>query len=201
MRKNLFFVLIFILTLILSGCSERNVTGISLENEHSVTFQCHDDGNGSGKTLSLLTVNVTYFDPYFFTEEGYPGYYIGLPLTCKLTVKNNSGIEFKDIVITATHEYYESGMCNRWWYPYPREAYYEKGEPMPGDSSMEWTTTIKAYSEKSFTWTYTAPLETCSGLDQTHVIIKRECNCEGGFEKVILDSPEAGIFCPPPPSK
>ncbi len=200
MKKNLLLFFIVLLTL-LSACSERNVTSITLDDKNSVTFQCHDDGNGSGKTLSLLTVNVTYFDPYFFTEEGYPGYYIDKPITCKLTVKNNSGIEFKDIVITATHEYYETGMCNRWWYPYPREAYFEKGEPMPGASSMEWTTTIKPYGQKSFTWTYTPPLETCSGLDQTHVVIKRECDCPDGFEQVILNSPEAGIFCPPPPSK
>jgi hypothetical protein len=193
--------MIAVFAFVLAGCSEQNVTSISMENEPNVTYQCHDDGNGSGKLLSTLTVNVTYFDPYFFTEDGYPGYYIGLPLTCKLTVINNSSFDFKDIIITATHEYYESGTCNRWWYPYPRDVSYEKGDPMPGDSGIEWTTCIASHSQKSFTWTYTAPMETCAGLDQTHVTIKRQCDCDGGSEKVILNSPEAGIFCPPPPSK
>jgi hypothetical protein len=194
MNKNKLLLILVIFTMIIfSGCAKKQVT--SPDSSGGVTLQCNDDGNGTGKTLSALKVNVTYFDPYFYTTAGYPGYYIGEPLTCKVTIINTSNTDFRDLTISAEHEYYDTGVCERWWYPFPREADYTKGEALPGDPGGSWNSDIKAHSQVSFTWTYTPPLETCSGLDQTHVRITSSC------ENVILNSPEAGIFCPPPPAK
>jgi hypothetical protein len=194
MNKNRLVLVLLVAALVLAGgCAQKSATGPV--NSNNVTLLCVDDGNGTGKTLSALKVNVTYFDPYFFTEDGYPGYYIGTPLTCKLTIKNTSNISFKGVVVEGVHEYYESGVCERWWYPYPREVIFSKGEDLPGDSGKTWTVDICPYGEISLTWTYTSPIQTCSGLDQTHVLITSKT------EQVILDSPEAGIFCPPAPDK
>jgi hypothetical protein len=195
MKKNtLLLVLLAILMVVAAACSKKPTT--APDDSNSVTMLCNDDGNGTGKTLSALRVTVTYFDPYFYTDQGYPGYYIGEPLTCKLTIKNTSSNCFRDLTILGVHEYYETGVCERWWWPNPREANYTKGQDLPGASGKTWTNVdICSYQEVSLTWTYTSPLETCSGLDQTHVLITSSC------EHVVLDSPEAGIFCPPPPAK
>jgi hypothetical protein len=195
MRKNtLLLVLIAIVLTLAAACSQKSAT--APEKSNSVTMLCNDDGNGTGKTLSALKVTVTYFDPYFYTDQGYPGYYIGVPLTCKLTIKNTSDKCFKDLTVEGVHEYYENEICERWWFPYPMEANYAKGEDLPGDSGNTWTKVdICSHAEISLTWTYTSPIETCSGLDQTHVLIT------SSSEQVILNSPEAGIFCPPPPAK
>ncbi len=195
MHKKLVLISFLVIALLFAfGCTKTRFAGPS--ESGAVTLDCSDDGGGTGKTLSALKVTVTYFDPFFYTEEGYPGYYINMPLTCKLTIKNTSHSDFNGLTVKAVHEYYESGVCERWWYPYPREAEFTKGEPLPGDADAQWSVDIKAGCSKSMEWTYTPPMETCSGLDQTHVIITKD---DG--ETVVLNSPEAGIFCPPPPAK
>jgi hypothetical protein len=197
MRKNIAFLQVFLAAIIIfAGCTSKAVT--TPEQSHGVTLLCHNSG-GTGKTLSALKVNVTYFDPFFYTDAGYPGFYIGVPMTCKLTITNTSRKWLKCLTVEATHEYYDTGVCDRWWDPNPREVNYTKGEAMPGDSSSQWSMDIAPGAQTSMTWTYTAPLSTCSGLDQTHVIITKSCG--DSPEQVMLDSPEAGIFCPPPPAK
>jgi hypothetical protein len=203
-KSKLLLPAVVSVVLLFAGCKAKPVTSadsvsaLCHKTVKSVSFLCHDNGKGAGKILSQLKVNVTYLDPYSFTADGYPVFYIGVSFTCKITVTNPSCRKFHNIVVSATHEYYDSGICERTWYPYPLEVTYTKGEPMPGDSTMEWKTSIDPKSQVSFDWTYTPPLATCSGLDQTHVTIS-VIYADGKFEKIILDSPEAGIFCPPPP--
>lgn len=141
-------------------------------------------------------VRINYTNYYFVTEEGLPGYYIGWPMSCEVEVTNKSESDLKNLNITMVHEYYESGVCERWWCPpYPVE--FVKGEQLPGDTATIWSgVDIKKGETVILPFEYVCPYETCSGLDQTHVII------EDRDENAILElynESEAGVFCPPPP--
>jgi len=95
--------------------------------------------------------------------------------------------------VTAIHEYYESGFCNRWWWPYPKDVYFTKGDPLPEDSAKVWSDVkLGGNSELVLTFYYSSPLATCSGLAQTHVILKYEKAHRGA---VIYSEPECGVFC------
>ncbi|MEE8167397.1 MAG: hypothetical protein V3T58_00815 [Candidatus Hydrothermarchaeales archaeon] len=151
--------------------------------------------------LKNLEISVVYTDPYFYTEEGLAGYYISLPMTYEIHIKNNGKSTFKHLDITAIHEYYESGTCDRWWYPYPREVTYAKGEPLPGDATEVWEDiTLERGEEIVLKDSYIPTLATCDGLDQTHLIIKHT-NKGRETAAVMYYEPEAGVFCPPPPEE
>jgi len=147
-------------------------------------------------------VRIDYTNYYFVTEEGLPGYYIGLPMTCDVIITNTSGQDFEDLTVTMVHEYYESGVCDRWWSP-PNPVKFEKNEQLPGDSAMVWAgVTVKKGETISLPFEYTCPYETCAGLDQTHVIIesgKQTSETEDDYVLELYNNNEAGVYCPPPP--
>lgn len=149
--------------------------------------------------LKNLSIKVVYTDPYFYTPEGLAGYYIGMPMTYEVHITNNSRRTYKHLDVTAIQEYYESGTCDRFWYPYPQYVTYRKGEPLPGDSKQVWQNISLGPNQKIvLSGGYTPSLATCDGLDQTHVIIQH--TNRGKVEAAIMYyEPECGVFCPPPP--
>jgi len=148
--------------------------------------------------LKGLSIKVVYTNPYFYTPEGLAGYYIGMPMTYEVHIANNSHRTYNHLDIIAIQEYYQSGTCNRTWYPYPQHVTYSKGEPLPGDSKQVWWDISLAPNQKiALIGRYNVPLATCDGLDQTHVIIKH--TNKGRVEAAIMYyEPECGVFCPPP---
>ncbi len=147
--------------------------------------------------LKNLDIKVVYTDPYFYTADGLAGYYIGLPMTYELRVKNTGKRTFRHMDITAIQEYHESGTC----YRYSKEITYSKGDPMPGDTTQSWSDlTLRGGEEIVLEGGYVPPYTTCDGLDQTHVIIKHTNN--GQAEAAVMYfEPEAGVFCPPAPDE
>lgn len=141
-------------------------------------------------------VKINYTNYYYLDEDGLPVYYIGGPMSCEVEVTNKSEKDFEDLIITMVHEYYESGICDRWWCPpYPVE--FKKGEQMPGDSGMVWPgVDIKKGETVILPFEYICPYETCDGLDQTHVIIEDK---KDNYILELYNESEAGIFCPPIP--
>ncbi len=141
-------------------------------------------------------VKINYTNYYFITADGLPGYYIGWPMSCEVEVTNKSENNFENLNITMVHEYYESGICDRYWCPpYPVE--FNKGQQLPGDTGMVWPgVDILKGETVVLSFTYTCPYETCSGLDQTHVIIEDK---KEDYILELYNESEAGVFCPPPP--
>lgn len=141
-------------------------------------------------------VKINYTNYYFVTAAGLPGYYIGWPMSCEVEVTNKGDSDLEDLNITMVHEYYESGICDRWWFPpYPVE--FTKGEQLPGDTAVIWPgIDIKKGATVILPFEYIPPYETCSGLDQTHVVIE---NRENNTILELYNESEAGVFCPPPP--
>jgi len=154
-------------------------------------------GNHTGE-LKDLGIKVVYTNTYFRTPEGLAGYYIGMPMTYEVHIANNSPRTYNHLDITAIQEYYQSGTCNRTWFPYPQQVSYSKGEPLPGDSKQVWRDISLGPNQKiALIGRYNVPLATCDGLDQTHVIIQH--TNKGKVEAAIMYyEPECGIFCPPP---
>lgn len=149
--------------------------------------------------LKQLQISVVYTNFFYRDAQGYPVYYIGAPMSCEIHIKNTGSRIFNRLTITAQHQYYESGKCDRWWYPYPRNVTYSKGEVLPGDSSKTWTgISLIQNAEITLTMTYVPPLATCDGLDQTCVSIKHT-NEGGETSALFYYNPECGVFCPPPP--
>ncbi|MBU2560473.1 hypothetical protein KKA03_06215 [archaeon] len=153
-------------------------------------------GNHTGE-LRNLEIEVVYTNPYFYTDDGYAGYYIGLPMTYELRIKNTGKRTFMHLDITAIQEYHESGTC----YRYGEGIAYSKGDPMPGETTEKWSdVTLRKGEEIVLRGGYVPPYATCDGLDQTHVIIKHSNN--GNEEAAVMYfNPEAGIYCPPPPDE
>lgn len=147
--------------------------------------------------LKNLDVEVVYTNPYFYTADGLAGYYIGMPMTYELHIKNTGKRTFKHLDITAIQEYHESGTC----YRYTGEITYVKGDAMPGYTTQSWSDlTLEKGEGIVLKGGYVPPITTCDGLDQTHVTIKHTNN--GNDEAaVIYFDPEAGIYCPPPPDE
>jgi len=147
--------------------------------------------------LKNLSIKVVYTNPYFHTPEGLAGYYIGMPMTYEVHIANNSPRTYQHLDVTVIQEYYESGSCNRAWYPYPQDVTYRKGEPLPGDSKQVWQDISLGPSQKIvLSARYDVPLVSCDGLDQTHVIIQH--TNRGTVEAAIIYyEPECGVFCPP----
>ncbi len=147
--------------------------------------------------LKNLSIKVVYTNPYFYTPEGLAGYYIGMPMTYEVHITNNSRRTYKHLDVTAIQEYYESGTCNRTWYPHPQYVTYVKGEPLPGFSEQVWRNISLGANQKIvLSARYNVPLAVCDGLDQTHVIIQH--TNRGRVEAAIMYyEPECGVFCPP----
>jgi len=160
------------------------------------------ESEGYGKhlgELKQLRVSVVYTNFFYRDAKGYPVYYIGAPMSCQIQIKNMGSRTFNSLTITAQHQYYESGTCDRWWYPYPRVVAYSKGETLPGDSARTWTgISLIQNAEVILSMTYVPPLATCDGLDQTCVSIKHT-NEGGQTASLFYYNPECGVFCPPPP--
>jgi len=149
--------------------------------------------------LKWLDIDIVFEAPYFYTAEGYAGYYIGLPMNYEVRIKNTGNRNYEHLDVAAIHEYYESDECDRWWYPYPQNVSVAKGEAMPGDSMMYWRdVSIAAGEELVLEGTYTAPLATCDGLDQIHLVIQHTNN-GATHAATMYYNPEAAVYCPPPP--
>jgi len=148
--------------------------------------------------LKNLSIKVVYTNPYFYTSEGLAGYYIGMPMTYEVHIRNKSRRTYQHLDVTAIQEYYHSGTCNRTWYPYPQQVTYRKGQPLPGNSKQVWRNNSLGPNQKIvLRGRYNVPLATCDGLDQTHVIIQH--TNKGKVEAAIMYyEPECGVFCPPP---
>ena len=148
--------------------------------------------------LKNLDIEVVYLSPLFYTADGYAGYYIGQPMSYELRIKNNSPRAYKHLDISATQEYHENKTCDRWWYPHPRTVTVNKGQPMPGNSTFSWDDlSITGNQQIVLTGTYTAPMETCDGLDQTRIRIKHRN--QGKVTAAEFVNEILGVYCPPPP--
>jgi hypothetical protein len=175
----------------------RGVDASSEEGKEIVNFKW---GEHIGE-LKCLEISITYLDYFFVDENGYPVYFIEYPMRYQIRIKNNSNRSFEHLEVIAIQEYYENMVCQRWWYPYPLEVVVHKGDPMPGESIQVWQDVyLGPYSEVVLEDTYTAPIQTCAGLDQTHIIIKHYNN-NVVTAALIYDNPELGIYCPPAPEK
>mgnify|MGYP001043449291 CR=1 FL=1 len=173
------------------------VLGLSAIISGSLLAEDIHYGEHTGE-LKNLSIKVVYTNTYFHTAEGLAGYYIGMPMTYEVHITNNSPRTFQHLDVTAIQEYYESGTCNRAWYPHPQYVTYTKGEPLPGDSKQVWGDVLLGPNQKIIlSARYDVPLATCDGLDQTHVIIQH--TNRGKVEAAIIYyEPECGVFCPPP---
>jgi hypothetical protein len=145
--------------------------------------------------LKNLEIEVVYTNPYFYTGDGLAGYYIGLPMTYELHIKNTGKRTFKHLDITVIQEYHESGIC----YRYGEGIKYAKGGPMPGETTQKWSDiTLRGGEKIVLEGGYVPPMATCDGLDQTHVIIKHRNNGQEEAAVIYFDH-EAGVFCPSAP--
>jgi hypothetical protein len=175
----------------------RGVDSKSKEGNDHVNFKW---GEHTGE-LNKLDFSIEYLDHFGTIAGGYVIYYIGVPMRYRITIKNTSDRNFGHLEVIAIQEYHETKTCNRWWYPYPQSVSVEKGDPMPGDAIQVWEDVyLGPNSEVVLEDTYTAPIQTCSGLDQTHLILKHYNQGEL-HAAVMYDNPELGVFDPPPPAE
>lgn len=173
----------------------RTISGDSEEGEELVNFKW---GEHKGE-LQYLDISIEYLD-YFYTDaDGYPVYYIGYPMRYQITIENSGDRTFGHLEVIAIEEYYEDMLpAYRWWCE-PVYVNIHKGDAMPGASIQIWEDVyLGPHTKIVLEDTYTAPIETCAGLDQTHLIIKHYN--EGVLHAaVIYDNPELGVYCPPAP--
>lgn len=212
--KHLVLVMGFSGLLFLNGCGKNplapeavpeSASSPDIASVDNINFssQCHGRSSRPGrkcrKAHAWLQVEIKYLQPTFLTAEGYPGYYINTPLTYEVHLKNTSCNTQHCLRVTAVQEYYESGTCNRWWLPDPSPITFTKGTALPGASRQVWkNVTLRPCQEVVLTATFTAPLETCTGLDQTHLLVQTPGRC-GQQAATLYDDAEAGVFCPAPP--
>ncbi len=131
------------------------------------------------EVYSPLSCSIDYFNLRNYDEEFIPVYYIGDTVEYELCLKNLGSQDLTNLTIQTIQEYHESGTG------------YNKGDPLPGDSTQIWTSqTILKGEELVLTDSYYIPYDTHASLDQTHVIVTQD-----GVE--LYDNPEAGIWCPP----
>jgi len=221
--KNIISVLIGISLLIFIGCSAKeavnpldyrndngSVDGVAVSSGFSGSRTIDADseegqelvlfkwGEHTGE-LKYLNISIKYFDYFYTDSDGYPVFYIGYPMRYQITLENTGDRNFGHLEVIAIEEYYEDINCDRWWYPYPRNVIVHKGDPLPGNSIQIWEDVyLGPNSTIVLEDTYTAPMATCAGLDQTHLIIKHYNN--GVLHAaVIYDNPELGVYCPPAP--
>jgi hypothetical protein len=203
---------------VLSGCGNNNptapqpqVASTTLSTQCGTQPRGHVDlhrnwhrtlrGGRHVGELKALEVEIAYLNPRYLTPEGYPAYFIADQMNFEVRVKNTSHRIFRHLDITGIQEYHESGICDRWWYPYPEQVAYTQGEALPGDSTTHWENVeIRPNSEIVLTGSYTSTPAICTGLDQTHVIIQHTNSCRGRDE-AIYNNPQAALFCPPAPAR
>lgn len=175
--------------------------GDNMDDPNSGKSDTIGDGNsGIGNDCASLTVTINYLNFYGYLEGIYPIYYIGLPMKYEIQIKNNGIKKLNNMEVYAVQEYYENKTCDRWWYPYPETVTVYKGEPMPGDSLQKWTgVSVGAGETLVLVDDFTSPIQTCDGLDQTHIVIKKIENGQV-TGAVIYDNPETGVYCPPAPA-
>lgn len=172
----------------------------TVDTSKSAPVHMQGIGEHAGE-LKWLDIDIVFKNPYFLTPEGYAGYYIGLPMNFEVHITNSGNRNYEHLDIAAIQEYYETGVCDRWWYPDPQIVAYSKGEAMPGDSMTWWRDiSVGANEEVVLNGTYTAPLQTCAGLDQVHLAIQHT-NKGALHAATMYYNPEAAVYCPPPPGK
>jgi len=172
------------------------------EKHDTFTKICHVQCTGEHcEELKCLDVNIVMEDPYFYTSDNYPGYYIGDPVNFEVEITNTGCKEFKHLDVVTVQEYHDSGICDRWWDPNPEFVTITAGEALPGDPTTIWKdVTLKPNQEVVLNGTYTPPISTCSGLDQVSLAITYDSNCMHG-KHTLYYNPQAAIYCPPPPAK
>ncbi len=175
----------------------EEVGNVSKSVESSNALSKSIDVKGIGR---FLDVSIQYLNPAAYNEENIPVYLINCPLNYEFSINNNIPAKhnirpFQNLEITVIKEYGESGTCNRYWYPYPLVVDFTKGQTLPGNSVQVWENINLVPGEtKVLTDSYAIPLETCSGLGQTHIIIKQRGEGNSSVERVIYDKSEAGEF-------
>ena len=216
--------------LLIAGCSQSSPTAPQTEDEKVISLRntsigLEDDlglnsadlggdenpygqgGNPDGwgehdGELQWLVIEIEYVDPYFYTDEGYAGYYIGMPMCYRLHLTNIGERMYEDIDVRTTVEYYETHTVDRWWYPDEDGntlITVEKGDPLPGDTQQTWWEVDFLPGETVvLEHCYTPTYETVSGLDQIHLELRHHNNGPWHAAK-FYEEPEQGIFCPPPP--
>ena len=228
--KKLLFLVIPLAVVIVVGCSRSYPTapgagddsssalrkdsvgiddiGLGSEDLGGDTNPYGQGGNPEGwgeheGELNFLEIEIEYINPYFYTEDGYPGYYIGLPMCFRIKITNTGERIYEDIDIKATIEYYETHTSDRYWYPEEDGntlISVEKGEALPGETCHTWwerdflpgqTLVLEEYC-------YVVPWETVDGLDQIHAELRHQNNGPWHAAK-FYDEPEQSVFCPPPP--
>ncbi len=135
------------------------------------------------------------YGPKYYRE--YMVYFINEWMTYEVRVKNTGQRTYKHLEVSATQEYYEDicwgGSCAK------------KGDALPGSPAQTWTIdTLGPGEEVVLKGAYFAPWGTLPGLDETHLVVKHGKGADGGKGmdapgRVLIDDPEAGVYCPPEP--
>lgn len=161
-------------------------------------------------TLTIDETGCTYYFPQWnwywrppcsYGEEYYGTYmvyFINSWMNYEVHLRNTGQRTYKHLEVTATQEYHED-ICV--W----TGACVQKGDAMPGDPTRTWTLdSLGPGEEVVLRGAYYAPSETLPGLDQTHLVVKHGKGAENGKGmgapgRVLIDDPEAGVYCPPEP--
>jgi len=185
-----------------NACSSNQGNKCGWEINTSCAKACHIPGCGEhAEELKSLDVSIVMEDPYFYTSDNYPGYYIGDPVNFEVQITNKGCREFKRLEVVTVQEYHDSGICDRWWDPNPEFVTLTAGEALPGTSTTTWTDVcIKPGQEIVLDGAYTPPISTCSGLDQVSIAIKYVSDCSHRTTTIYYN-PDGAIYCPPPPAK
>ncbi len=185
-----------------NACSSNQGNKCGWEKHDKFTKMCHIPCSGEhAEELKCLDVNIVMENPYFYTSDNYPGYYIGDPINFEVQITNNGKKDFKNLEVITVQEYHDSGICDRWWDPNPEFVTITAGEALPGDPTTIWKdVTLKPGQELVLDGTYTPPISTCSGLDQVSIAIKHVSECSHRMTTIYYN-PDATIYCPPPPAK
>lgn len=165
-----------------------------------VCFAEEEPGGKHTGELKGLEIKLIYTG-YRYIVDGIPVYYITDTMRFEVQLINISERKFQHLDITVIQEYHESGICDRWWYPYPRYVEYTKGERLPGNSTSAWSDiTLRSNQSITLKGLYYIPLPCCKGIDQTHVIIEH-MNEGTTVAAIMYENPEHALFCPPEPEE
>lgn len=165
-----------------------------------ICFAGEEPGGKHTGELKDLEIKIVY-KGYRGMEHGIPVYYITDTMRFEVQLINKSARTFEHLDIIVIQEYHESGICDRWWYPYPRYVTYTKGQPLPGNSTSAWSDiTLRGNQSITLNGLYYIPLPCCKGIDQTHVIIKHK-NQGNVVGAIMYENPEHALFCPPEPEE
>ena len=121
--------------------------------------------------------------PAKYWYDAYPLYVVGQTMTYKVVVRNKTKRPLRNLRVVAQHEYLNNAG--------------KDGEDLPGCSRFSW---VVPKLKRNSKWVGVSSWKTAaarSGLDQTHVQIQRYRRKSAKKAKLLLDRPQAGIFCPP----